>query len=685
MLDLLQTGKYGLLAQQKLLGTTSNNISNVNTVGYIRQQTNVYTSVIDWGIGSTNTRRVYNEYVQREMFRDQGNVGYYDAYMFGMQSVDKMLSDDSLSISSSLNSYFDSLQNAVQNPTSVAPRKEVLSRLNIMMDRYNTLNKNMQQQMHDVNAQVNDTTIEINSLLKGIYDINKEIRSIAGGQEEMALQLLDKRDQFINELSNLVDIHVANEANGGISVYLGSGQLLVNEDNYAIFDNHRSALDPNRQDIEITFANTKNTSVLMSYDSFGGKLGGLLVSTDEIRQSMRDLGQLALAFGDAMNKQNKGGLTLDGLAGADLVKIPEKVDAVSSNPANQMSVSFIPGKGSNISSNDYKVEFAANGAMKVYRIDKKGNKVEIPRATANQPESGYQIETGPNGNLRLRLEGEGIVMDFNKAQGAIQSTEMLVQPTMHAAYDVKVNATKPEDFAFASAAVANTVNGNKGNAVATMNGVTDTGPGMGITIDATTNKPVFATGAPTKVEIAANGDYVVKDANGATLGTAPASCNGQNVFANTRWNNQQLPQGYPGYDFNITGTVEPNDKFEIQLNFDQGAPNGKPGPGDNSNGVLLGKLQQASLVRSTKEHKMTFTEGYSTLLSGIGTAYMEADTSLKASQAKCTQTQTLFASAAGVNLDEEAANLVRFQQTYSACSKIITASQTIFDALLSAV
>ena len=47
MLDLLQTGKYGLLAHQQLLGTTSNNITNVNTVGYVRQNTNVYTNVVD--------------------------------------------------------------------------------------------------------------------------------------------------------------------------------------------------------------------------------------------------------------------------------------------------------------------------------------------------------------------------------------------------------------------------------------------------------------------------------------------------------------------------------------------------------------------------------------------------------------------------------------------------------------
>ena len=115
MIDILKTGKYGILANQKLLATTSNNISNVNTTGYTRQRTDVYTNCIEWGIGDTYTRRIYNQYVQREMFRDQGNKGFYESYKTGMGTVDEMLSDDSMNIASSLNSYFKSLQDAVRN------------------------------------------------------------------------------------------------------------------------------------------------------------------------------------------------------------------------------------------------------------------------------------------------------------------------------------------------------------------------------------------------------------------------------------------------------------------------------------------------------------------------------------------------------------------------------------------
>ena len=74
--DLIITGKYGVLNSQKLLNATSNNINNVNTEGYVRKETQTYTSCVDWGVGATYTRRVYDKYVQRQLFVDNGIASY---------------------------------------------------------------------------------------------------------------------------------------------------------------------------------------------------------------------------------------------------------------------------------------------------------------------------------------------------------------------------------------------------------------------------------------------------------------------------------------------------------------------------------------------------------------------------------------------------------------------------------
>ena len=78
--DLIITGKYGVLNQQKLLNATSNNINNVNTVGFIRKETQTYTSCVDWGVGATYTRRIYDQYVQRQMYSDCSDFNYFKAY-----------------------------------------------------------------------------------------------------------------------------------------------------------------------------------------------------------------------------------------------------------------------------------------------------------------------------------------------------------------------------------------------------------------------------------------------------------------------------------------------------------------------------------------------------------------------------------------------------------------------------
>lgn len=696
MLDLLQTGKYGLLAHQQLLGTTSNNITNVNTVGYVRQNTNVYTNVVDWGVGDLYTRRMYDKYVQREMFRDQGNVGYNDSYLSGMDTVDKMLSDDSMSISTSLNKYFSAMQDAIQNPTSTATRRELLTQLENMVDRFHTLNQNMQSQLQDVNSKIDDTAVTINQLVDGIYDLNKQISYLGPEGQDMALQLLDKRDMLINELSSYVDINTTIESDGSLSVYMGNGQLLVGSDAKAHIQIESNALDPNLRDVYVVYNTKDNPKIKLSSDVFGGSLGGYLQSTKEIQQAMRDLGQVAIAFADAMNEQNKAGFTLENIAGENLINIKE-LTGTSNNSDYEIRANFIPRQGSNVTANDYQLE-KQNGSndMKVFMIVD-GKKVDV---TAD-----FDFSVDASGNYNIvpkKIDGQqahGISFTISRKDGTAvdpaaikNSTKMLVQPTMHSAYDISLNITKPEDFAFASAVRGNTGSNNYGNATISMNGVTSVGPDMPITtVD---GKPVFNTNVvnaagdslvPTRISIDTNGNYLVMNDKGQVLGTAPASSNGQNIFANTTWNadvqnyinTHNIGPNYPGYDVSITGTVKHQDNFFIEIN--------EGGIADNSNGLLLGQLQQKDLVKGNGNNKMTFTEGYSDLVSDLGSNVMAATQDLEATKAKCEQTQELFSSCAGVNLDEEAANLIKYQQAYTACAKIITASQTVFDSLIAAI
>lgn len=693
MLDLLQTGKYGVLTQQKLLNTTSNNITNVNTDGYTRQETIVYTSAIDWGVGSTVTRRLYDKYVQREMFRDQGNVGFYESYASGLSTVDKLLSSKDTSISEKLNALFSSMEEAVQNSTSIANRRELLAQFQTITDRYNTLNYNIKNELNDINNKISDTASTINDLVQGLYEVNRHVRNLGANitKTDIGLQLLDKRDQLVNELSSYVDINVTTEDDGSWSLYLGNGQLLVNADTYGTLKVNEKTGDQTRREISLVFSTPSQTEIQIGHEGWGGKLGGLLAASDEMRQSMRELGQSAIAFADAMNVQNKGGITLGNVAGKDLITIPD-VKGICTKGNFNLTLSFNPGEGSDVRNTDYFVRFDStqNPAVPVvYTVDANGKEVQLP-----ETEVVYD-KANPGDPLKLKLKGHGVTLTFGPGETldklAAADAQFHIQPTINAAFDIKCNISKPEDFAFASAI---RVNGNKhgGNATPSLVGVTQTGTAatdtnFGIYIDQTTGKPAFTNNAPNYVEYQEDangvGKYVVYNkttVNGQNqyvkLGEAPAECNGQNIFANTKWDAPK-PDGYPNYDVNFTGTVVNGSSFDIVLNED--------GYNDNSNGNLLAGLKQENLVHAADDIKVSLTEDYADLTAAVGSAVMSASTDLRAAEAKCEQSQNLFNSTAGVNLDEEAANLIRYQQAYSACARIINASQTIFDALMGAI
>lgn len=667
MIDLLQTGKAGLLSNQHYLSTTSNNIANVNTVGYTRQETLYYTNTINWGIGESYTRRIYDSYVQREMFRDQGSVAFFKSYTDGMSSIDKMLSDKDMSVSTSFNSFFSSLQEAIQDPQSTAYRQEVLANLETIVNRFNTLNSTIQNQISDLNGNVKDTVSEINSLSYGIYELNRQIRAVQSNLDsDTALQLLDKRDQLINQLSSLVDINVTGEKDGTLSVYLGNGQLLTNGDTYATLVQNSDKFDQSKQSITLQFSDRNATVVNFNNDDWGGELGGYLMAGAELRQTQRDLGKLAVAFADALNEQNKAGITLEGTSGQDLLSFGTNIAGVSSNPNFTMDADFIPGKGSNVIANDIQVTVDNNGDVTVYKVE--GN--DLIDITAD-------VTVNNTDPLTIDMDNYGLTLSFNASANTMRGTKFVVQPTVDQGFKLELNATKPEDFAFASAVRVNTSTGNQGNAVIKFNGMTSIGPDNAVSIGGN-NEPVFNVSAPREVRIDANGNYVIYDDAGTVIGTAPASCNGKNVLANATWN-APLPADYnPGFDFDITGTVKENDSFKIELNTG--------GIADNSNGIQLGLLQSADKVSGTTgPHTHSFTEDYANLTTRLGSAIMSASNDLVAASAKCEQTQSLFLSAAGVNLDEEAANLIKFQQSYSACAKIITASQTVFDALINSI
>lgn len=409
--DLILTGKYGVLNSQKLLNATSNNINNVNTDGYVRKETQTYTSCVDWGVGATYTRRVYDQYVQRQMFTDTGTKAYYSAYKEGMDTADKVLSDSTMSIANAATSVFDELSTAVNNPTSSANRSAAKAQLENLVERANSANNSMLESLNTVNNQISDNVNDINSLTESICKINDQIRTLSisdnATNNEIYMQMLDERDRLINNLSSYVGLNVKVQQDGTYEVYMDSGMLLANGDVYAKLTQEQNKFDVTKSDIYLTYdsiydSGKDKSHVKLSSDNIGGSLGGYLNSTKEIRATMRELGKAMVSLADALNVQNKAGFTLEDIAGGDLLTIPGGFGR-SDNPDNSIAFSFNENQGSNVQSYSFQVSFNG-GEMHIYKVDADDRRVDITNEIGNIPDNATSV----------RLDDYGITLSLIK-------------------------------------------------------------------------------------------------------------------------------------------------------------------------------------------------------------------------------------------------------------------------------
>ncbi|MDX7899881.1 FlgK family flagellar hook-associated protein [Aeromonas media] len=658
--DLLGIGTSGVLAQQRLLQTTSNNIVNVNSQGYVRERTLIYTNSVGLGTGDMVSERVINAYAQAEVRRDTSAYHAAGSRYDQLFQLDSLLGDASNSVGTTITSYFKAFHTANESPAEVGGRKTTLSELSGMVDRFHTLSAQLDKQSDTINATIGDETDRVNSLLNSINDLNQAIVRTQGSPEEN-LMLFDQRDEAIRQLSEKMEIRTVTQPNGSMLVNMSTGHSLVLDGGVAQFKVVPGSPDSRDARLQLTLgANQAN----INDKDLGGAIGGLFTARNDLEPAKRELGQLAVAMADAMNQQNRLGMDLDNELGGDLfsLKGSQGLPYAGNQGSGAASVNFVPGKGSEVTTFDYEVQFSNGTDYEVFSIDGSGQRTSV--ATGTTPPAKFEVA------------GHGIEIDLSGTP--IGGDKIVLQPTKHAAAGMAQAATRPEDIALASPIKADKHSQNLGSGEIKVNSVYNTGAGSGFGTN------TLDPSAPQVIKIDGSGNYEVYDKNNNLLGVAPASTKGQNLMSAL-----ELPLGTPivpaltpGYDFSITGKVEASDSFTLSYN--------KDGFADNGNGLALAELQNKELVRknnnaATSNDKMTFNDAYSALVTGVGNKASQAKTLLQANEAKLTQSTAIFESVSGVNLEEEAANLIRFQQSYAASAQIVNTAKTIFDTLLSSV
>lgn len=671
MAGMLNIGVSGLNAAQAQLNTTSHNITNAGTTGYHRQTVSqgarepLFTGAGFFGQGTnvTGITRSYNQFLEAQVTQADNRRAQYAAYGSQIGQINNLLADSTTGLSPALANFFAGVQEVASNPTSVAARQSLISNGQALASRFQALNTRLEEIRQGVEGNLVQTVESINTYAKAIAEMNQRIVvAQAGGAGTPANDLLDQRDQLLAELNKLVQISVVAEtdgtkANGGVSVFIGSGQPLVLRGTVSEFEVIPSQVDPKRGAISMKVPGGNTIEIAESLLG-GGELGGLL----EFRKSSLDrvqneLGLIALGMAKAFNDQHALGVTLEGRLGDGFFQMPP-IGVVPQGTGVTVALT----DAARLQASDYQVVGEGAGGFRVRRLS---DGQLFPPSTDPAATGTFQVDG-------LAFAGGTL--------GAGQTA--LVQATRNAARDIAVAIADPRSVAAGSPVMANLPLSNQGTAKASgiemlsvgdLPGTAPAFSSFALSFDgANLNLPTTGGYTIQRLEFQpSSGDWV--PVGGPA--TASAAFNPTTDASGVRFRIAE-PGGY-SFDVDINGAPQSGDRFDF-------AP-AAAGVSDSRNAVALGALQTRKVLLADANGRptATFQSSYAQTVSTVGNKTREVQVNEAAQDALLAQATTARDSMSGVNLDEEAANLVRFQLAYQASARVMTVAQRLFDELIS--
>ncbi|WP_024608597.1 flagellar hook-associated protein FlgK [Pseudoalteromonas sp. TAB23] len=662
--NLLNIASSGVRASSELLQTTSKNIANVNTVGYVRERTE-FTTMVDNQVGRGETYRLLNEFAQSQLNRDTSNKSFFDQFITEANRVDTIFSEESNNLSTGINSLFNNVQEALNQPSSTVARSLVMTDAQSLIDQMDRLSGIVLDQKSVVNEQLEIFSDEANSLIQSISTLNQNIAAVNGTNNAAdASSTYNERDKAIRDLSELIDIETLDGPNGEKLVFMGTGEAVVMQNGAFNLFSMTGDPDPNFKEFTLDVNGGKAVPLEVDVSKLKGKIGGLLAFRDDILvPAQNQIGQMGLAIADAFNEQNKLGMDATGQLGGNIFNIPTVgAYAYQANTGTAgMTTTVEPGKGSELPASDFIITYTANAnEVSIQPIDNKGDPLGQPSLA--------DISTGVIDSSTITT-GESFGLQVNVSGAGVEGDQFQIKLNSDAASSITLATGRAEDLALASPIrTANDLN-NIGTATISAGEVTS------VTSGGFTSTPSLTNGEITLVKTGNANEYQITDNSGTNTFTITPPAKGMLSQAGA-------PFDTYGFDFDIEGTPATGDTFTLEFN--------EGGFDDNRNGLKLADLQNGELVRlnvettATADNHKTFNQAYSGLVSDIGVITGQAITSGAAFDALAQQSEAWYESLSGVNLDEEAANLLRFQQSYSASAQVLAAAQEIFDTLLNA-
>lgn len=636
--SLTSIGMRAMFANYAALQTTGHNIANANVDGYSRQRVELQTAAGQFGgagffgkgVDVATVTRAHNEYLTREAALATAQASADQTRLEQLTRLEGVFPPGEEGLGYATGQLLNAMVDLASQPQDAATRQVVLLRAQEMAQRYASASNQISALQAGVAQDLSVAVTQVNQLTGRIAQVNEKIAREKGtGQPPN--DLLDERDRLLSQLSELVQVTTIEADDGTLGVFMASGQRLVLGTTATPLALVGDEFDPSRQAVAVV--DGAQPRPLPAALVAGGRLGGLLrFQNEDLVNARSAVGRLAVAVGTRLNDQQALGLDLRSPPGpgAPLFAFGPAQAVPSQNNARDAF-------GNPIAS----VSLAIADATKLQASE---YDLRADPASAGQ----YLLTRRSDGLVRSIASGDtvdGLTITVGvPAPGA--NDRFLLQAVARAGQEFRRVLDDPRALAAASPVQAAAGVTNTGSAtVASLAVVSST-----IDPDQTANIAFTSAG----------GDYSW-ELRDRTTNALLSSGTGT-------WQPGQ-PIALNGFELQLNGVPASGDAFTVARTAFPGASNG--------NAIALAALRDETFVGG-----QTVTDAYASLMAGVGVQVQGARTAAGISASVAQRATERVASETGVNLDEEAARLLQFQQSYQAAAKVLQVAYTVFDTLL---
>lgn len=689
------------------LKVVSNNVANMNTVGYARRVVQQQAIAVGGqlnGVQISDIQRVVDKFLDAETLSAQSASSRYDAQSTVFDQLDGLLGQpgDSTSLSSRLTALSASLGQAALSPTTSANQIGTLNSLQNLASTISTLAGQVTTLRNQVDQQVSTSVSSVNALIKQVYDLNTQLKtSYVSGDNSSAL--LDQRDVALQNLSQLVGVRVNDLGDGRVSVMTEDGVNLVS-DTYAQLSYTPGASNGTYGSITIQDINPNSGQPIAAPQSFephlaSGKLKGLIAARDtDLAQVGQELGNLArttaLAYNTVSNRntaypppssltgRNTGLLSTDALdfTGKTTVAVTD----ANGNLVKRVDVDFDAGT---ISVNG-SVVGATGGSVGSFVTAL--NSALGSDGTASFTDGKLSLTATNNNGLALKDDATTPASRGGAGFSAFFGLNDVFTSGLPAIQATGLSATDSAGFA-AGGQISLQLKGPDGTIARTANVTLTAGMTIGDVVTALNTamggSMTFALGSDGTLSATPASNYANYSFN-VTADTTQRGTTGMSLSQLFGIGSSQLTQFASTFAVNPTLAATPSriPFAQAQISATTTVGDTVVGPGDNSGAVALQNVDSSSQsfakVGGMSAEVASLSDYAAAFYQDIATRGTTVQANQTTQSDRLQEAQSRQSATSGVNLDEELSNMMTYQQAYSAGARMLQVVQQLYDTLL---